>query len=91
MSGDLHGWPTSQYTVVTYTLSNYCGVCGQWLNGRRHVCDGVVATAQGAVPHKCPVCEGKGKVEAGFYSLPTDTSVSDPMCRACAGSGVVWR
>jgi hypothetical protein len=37
-------------------------------------------------PHKCPVCEGKGVVPAGFY---TD-DVANQKCRPCGGKGVIW-
>lgn len=44
-----------------------------------------------ATPHKCPVCNGSGKV----YLPPppiTNTAVFDEFktCNACNGSGVVW-
>ena len=47
-------------------------------------------------PHRCPVCEGRGTVELGFYDgtqqLNQTTSTVPPMepCRACSG-GVIWR
>ena len=41
-------------------------------------------------PHRCPVCNGSGLVLAGFYSPPATSSLSDPMCRSCNGSGVLW-
>jgi hypothetical protein len=45
-------------------------------------------------PHKCPICEGRGIVQGGFYtSLPTSPSISTVVtepCRACAGSGIIY-
>lgn len=48
---------------------------------------------------KCPVCNGRGTVDPGFYSPfqshpdVVRTSSSLPMrepCRACGGKGLVW-
>lgn len=50
-----------------------------------------------AVPHKCPVCDGAGKVSRpphvpGDVNTWMDTSAGAVYdCRACDGSGVVWR
>ena len=42
--------------------------------------------------HKCPVCEGRGEVQAGFYGgFGALTSVSPETCRTCNGKGVIWR
>lgn len=45
-----------------------------------------------AMPHKCPVCHGKGTVPVGFYdSGETSVTPADrPTCKSCAGTGVVW-
>lgn len=45
-----------------------------------------------SVPHKCPVCEGKGKVPGYFYDTVTVPSPAlEPIaCRACNGGGVLW-
>lgn len=47
------------------------------------------------MPFCCPVCEGKGKVAAGFYSAigVSSWAVSDitpEACRSCNGTGMVW-
>lgn len=44
------------------------------------------------IPCKCPVCEGKGIVPAGFYNISRydSTSMSDEQCRSCNGTGIVW-
>ena len=44
-------------------------------------------------PHRCPVCDGRGIVPAGFYETTSYGSTAIPMpdnCRTCNGSGVVW-
>lgn len=45
-------------------------------------------------PHSCPVCNGTGKVPAGFYDLHnTDhstTPTTPETCRTCNGEGIVW-
>lgn len=40
-------------------------------------------------PHRCPVCEGRGFVPAGFYGSQVGTNPIE--CRACGGKGIVWR
>lgn len=44
-------------------------------------------------PFKCPVCEGRGVVPAGFY-IPNETfaltSTSPETCQSCNGQGIVW-
>src|SRR5208282_6077669 len=57
-----------------------------WKNGRRLVSKGEKDLS---TPHKCPVCNGRGKVPAGFYG-DQGTDVSEPPCRSCHGSGLVW-
>lgn len=41
---------------------------------------------------KCPICDGKGIVKAGYYDLEgiKDYSNCDPeKCRSCKGTGVI--
>lgn len=50
----------------------------------------------GQTPHRCPICDGKGKVQRGFYDhIGVESyAVSDAMpecCRSCNGIGVLWR
>jgi hypothetical protein len=46
-------------------------------------------------PFTCPVCFGRGKVAAGFYSGSGSTwqsTVTTPEpCRSCGGLGIVWK
>jgi len=47
-------------------------------------------------PYKCPICDGRGIVPAGFYQVTfhgygfTSTSSSHEICRSCGGSGIIW-
>ena len=44
-----------------------------------------------STPHKCPVCEGRGHVPAGFYARATAMHNTAPeTCKACDGAGVIW-
>ncbi len=48
------------------------------------------------VPYKCPICEGRGIVPNGFYSIPvqqgtfTSNSTSPETCKGCGGTGVIY-
>lgn len=48
------------------------------------------------LPHRCPVCNGNGTVDNGFYSRPgtcptwASSSTAPEMCRSCGGTGIVW-
>lgn len=45
------------------------------------------------VPHRCPVCDGKGRVPSGFYAPEGTVRLDEPrmeVCRSCFGSGIVW-
>lgn len=46
------------------------------------------------IPHKCPVCYGRGLMPYGFYESQLGqwdtTSITDVTCRSCQGSGIVW-
>jgi hypothetical protein len=41
-------------------------------------------------PHRCPVCEGRGAVPAGFYT-GASPSTNPETCKSCLGAGVLWR
>jgi hypothetical protein len=48
-----------------------------------------------SIPHRCPVCGGRGKMPRGFFDsvegLPYSTSDLTPdQCRPCLGSGILW-
>jgi len=42
-------------------------------------------------PYRCPVCEGRGNVPAGFFTRMVDSTstVPDP-CWPCGGTGIIW-
>ena len=40
------------------------------------------------IPVRCPVCEGKGLVQPGFY--PDSHDPQWAKCRSCSGSGVLY-
>lgn len=47
-----------------------------------------------AIPHKCPICDGQGKVSkpshiAGDVHIWIDTQATHT-CHGCGGSGIVW-
>ena len=45
------------------------------------------------IPHKCPVCEGRGNVPGGFYGgcgLYGCSTSSMERCRQCKGTGIIW-
>jgi len=45
------------------------------------------------IPHKCPVCNGRGCVPSGFYTYNnyhSTTALLTEMCRTCNGKGIVW-
>lgn len=45
-------------------------------------------------PHCCPICEGNGLVDNGFYNQTSgkwsSTSISFEQCRTCHGIGIIW-
>ncbi len=46
-----------------------------------------------SIPHRCPVCEGRGVVRSGFYNTNpyyASSSISDEKCRTCFGTGILW-
>lgn len=67
-----------------------CPTCGQFLS------QPVGYYGQGMVPHRCPVCNGHGVVSypkgiAADQESFTSSSPGPWPCRACDGSGVLWR
>ena len=64
---------------ITYFLNHICPITDphRWV------------IKYGEQPHKCPVCDGTGKVD----NVPVISStVPDRVaCNACNGSGVLWR
>jgi DnaJ-class molecular chaperone len=52
---------------------------------------GTLATVTGEPrPWRCPVCEGRGHVTAGFYTYGLSASTAAETCRSCRGAGIVW-
>lgn len=48
-----------------------------------------------STPHKCPVCEGRRSLPAGYYALSLEgtsvhSSTLPETCRTCLGSGILW-
>ena len=44
-------------------------------------------------PYKCPVCDGRGRIEIGFYMNPNHivgVPVLTEPCIPCKGSGILW-
>ncbi len=44
---------------------------------------------------KCPICEGHGLVEAGFYqhsagSEYMTSNCAEETCRSCSGTGIIY-
>jgi hypothetical protein len=72
-----------------------CSVCGVMIwSGQYHGCGGTPtypSAGAAATPHRCPVCEGRGFVPAGFYSGSQSTSANPELCRSCATTGIIWR
>jgi DnaJ-class molecular chaperone len=52
--------------------------------------DGHKSTYTGTQPHKCPVCEGRCRVKAEMYTIPTVNSPIFLQCNSCNGTGIVW-
>ena len=77
-------------------MSGYiCSTCAMRVPsvGPGHVCRHwyPVVTTAGRVPHRCPVCEGRGHVPAGFYvGKGSATSANPEGCRSCNGTGILW-
>lgn len=48
-------------------------------------------TPIGRTPHRCPVCDGRRTVPAGFYGREQVLSGTTPeACRSCDGTGILW-
>jgi hypothetical protein len=44
------------------------------------------------IPHRCPVCEGRGSVAEDFYpDDPPFPEFNKTHCRTCLGAGILWR
>jgi DnaJ-class molecular chaperone len=40
-------------------------------------------------PHRCPICNGTGQVDACFYTRGLSATTASVKCRACDGKGVI--
>jgi len=48
-------------------------------------------TTPSKIPHKCPVCAGRGHMPYNFYQDIKAIITTDPVnCRSCKGTGIVW-
>jgi DnaJ-class molecular chaperone len=62
-----------------------------WGNNVEYICKPEYTWRTNSVPHKCPVCEGRGKVPYNFYDLRgTTTACSEEVCKSCWGTGILW-
>lgn len=80
----MNGW--TMPTTGGWTCS-----CGAWVEPCNwHFCAGSAPVLR-QMPHRCPVCEGRGTVPAGFYSRVTYAAGATPeTCATCSGRGIVW-
>jgi hypothetical protein len=80
--------------VMGMDCTGSCPNCGQHIGNSAGYC-----TCHGRVPEQpftCPVCAGSGKVSrpphvAGDVVAWTGSGSELYDCRACAGTGVLWR
>lgn len=74
----------------------YCGTCRYEGPAPCEQHSGLVWTTltQEKVPHRCPVCDGRGTVPPKFYGRPdpstTTAAATREMCHACSGVGLLW-
>lgn len=70
-----------------------CPDCEKLTGGscQRH---SITTYGYGMTPHCCPVCNGRGFLQAGFYNpfgALGNVTIGEETCRSCGGTGVVWR
>jgi hypothetical protein len=70
----------------TSLVTGYCNRCGTSFVGL-HACPTLTVTPR--TPYKCPVCEGRGRVDRSFYGDTMNAS-KYLVCQSCHGTGVVW-
>jgi DnaJ-class molecular chaperone len=70
-----------------------CSTCGVLIwQGQYHACGGTptYAPAPSWTIQRCPVCEGRGNVPAGFYDrLVVSTAANAEQCHTCDGRGML--
>jgi len=81
------------------SVSAPCPFCGQYGCCSGRVGGGITITPSGQletkVPHKCPLCSGRGNFVAPFSydnhkSTSTRTNTYFKTCHGCDGKGIVW-
>lgn len=76
-----------------YSNSYRCQVCGTVIwEGTFHSCGGTPGWLRPATQtiQRCPVCEGRGNVPAGFYSrLAVGTDTTPETCQTCDGKSIL--
>ena len=75
-------------------MSNYCMICGRFHELTTAGCQNP-PYSRPRTPHKCPVCDGSGKVTrppwvAGDQPIWTSSGTETYDCNACHGTGIVW-
>ena len=97
----LRDWADEQESTASATRPDACPHCGLgdiwWNDAAPRYCAGceqawgsppAEATLKpGLTPHRCPVCEGRGAVQGGFYG---DQALLTQKCRACDGKMILW-
>lgn len=77
---------------VNWNVTWTCQQCGAAISsGQAHICPNVSYQFPHTTPHRCPVCEGKGRV---LFDPDNPhqrfSSVQDWPCRPCGASGIIW-
>lgn len=76
----------SRTTVAGGCPKHYVPTTPPWTGGLQ------INTSPPQQPYRCPVCEGRGNVPAGFYSrVGASTAANPENCRSCMGAGIIWR
>jgi len=53
----------------------------------------LISNLSSKIPHKCPVCEGRGILPLGFYNNYPHQSLTyniPETCKSCGGAGIIW-
>lgn len=86
-SGSFEPWVTETETVSGSSSPNKVDI--EYVQVSSPLTD--LKPLTGLKPHKCPVCEGRGTVDLGFYSGVNHGSTSTvpitEQCHSCKGAG----